>query len=172
MIRKQPLVKIALVAIAAIFVRHIATASETNANSSTGLVIAPFAIPVAVPVAVVQRPTLFYGMGTYAPQTASAASPSSARPAITEDTLRSEVTTILRQHCIECHRGSLAQGDLSLFDVDSRLLEKLPRHLVLEQTTSAEGKLPAMPPGARVRLTSEEQELIRRWAKLPKRLSY
>lgn len=70
-----------------------------------------------------------------------------------------------------------------LFDADGRLLEKLPRQLIVDQATVVEAatgaavsnvaaKPPAMPPGDRAPLTVDEQTLLRKWAVLPKRLSY
>jgi uncharacterized membrane protein len=160
-----------------------ATAVEVVAASSQagGLVIVPFAVPVAVPVAVVQQPTLFYGVSAYAPPVATtqavsttaataATAPGSTSPV--DDPLRAQVAPLLARRCAECHRGSQSQGSLMLFDGDSRLLDKLPRQLIVEHATSVDDKPPMMPPGDRTPLTSDEQTLVRKWAVLPKRLSY
>lgn len=164
-----------------------ASSGEVVAGSAStnGLVVVPFAVPVAVPVAVVQQPTLFYGVSSYGPPAAvSASSPVAVSPtspnanSAAEDPLRAQVAAVFARRCAECHRGSQAQGDLMLFDVDGRLLDKLPRQWIVEQATSAEpaagvvAKAPAMPPGDRSPLTSDEQALVRKWAVLPKRLSY
>lgn len=149
--------------------------------AETSLVVVPFAVPVAVPVAVVQQPTLFYGVSAYAPPVAvspamsTAVAPSStanALPSPVDDPLRAQVAPLLARRCAECHQGSQSQGNLMLFDGDGRLLDKLPRQLVVEHATAVEGKLPTMPPGDRAPLTSDEQALVRKWATLPKRLSY
>jgi len=167
-----------------------ASAAEVVAASSQagGLVIVPFAVPVAVPVAVVQQPTLFYGVSAYAPLVAttpavstaaattstatSTSAPASASASPADDPLRAQVAPLLSRRCAECHRGSQAQGDLMLFDGDGRLLDKLPRQLVVEHATAVDGKPPMMPPGDRTPLTSDEQAVVRKWATLPKRLSY
>jgi mono/diheme cytochrome c family protein len=118
--------------------------SPASAGESA-LIVVPFAVPVAVPVAVVQQPTLFYGVNAYAPPVAS--SPSAVVPATSvttamgptspvDDPLRTQVAAILSRRCAECHRASQSQGDLVLFDVDGRLLDKLPRQLVVEQATT------------------------------------
>lgn len=177
MLRNRWLGIVVLASAMMMFSCSAAVATEPVAVSTSGLTIVPFAVPVAVPVAVVQRPTVFYGVANYATPVAiapaaTAASVATSVPPTSDEQLRSQVAPILERRCAECHRGSQAQGDLLLFDADSRLLEKLPRHLVVEQTTSADGKRPAMPPGERERLTADEQSLLRRWGKLPKRLSY
>lgn len=161
---------------------HSTSAAEVVATSSqvTGLAVVPFAVPVAVPVAVVQQPTLFYGVSAYAP--AVTTSPNAAAPAVAtassvptspiDDPLRAQVAPLLARRCGECHRGSQAQGGLMLFDVDGRLLDKLPRQLIVEHATVVEAKPPTMPPGDRTPLTLDEQALVRKWAAVPKRLSY
>lgn len=168
----------------------LATDLVAASQPTSGLVVAPFAVPVAVPVAVVQQPTLFYGVSAYAPPitststtqspplTTSAVSPTSPAAApppasgSTDDALRAQVAALLARRCAECHRGSQAQGGLMLFDVDGRLLDKLPRLLIVDAATHVDGQAPAMPPGDRPPLTSDEQALVRKWAATPKRLSY
>ena len=177
-----------LVAMRSALATDLVAASQPTSN----LVVAPFAVPVAVPVAVVQQPTLFYGVSAYAPPiatsptaqsppplTTSAASPTSpaaaalAKDALpADDALRAQVAALLTHRCAECHRGSQAQGGLMLFDIDGRLLDKLPRLLIVDAATHVDGKAPAMPPGDRPPLTSDEQALVRKWAATPKRLSY
>lgn len=164
----------------------LATDLVAASQPTSGLVVAPFAVPVAV----VQQPTLFYGVSAYAPPvaststtqspplTTSAVSPTSPAavppPASgsTDDVLRGQVAALLARRCAECHRGSQAQGGLMLFDVDGRLLDKLPRLLIVDAATHVDGQAPAMPPGDRTPLTSDEQALVRKWAATPKRLSY
>lgn len=148
---------------------------------TAALTIVPFAVPVAVPVAVVERPTFFYGVAASAPTTITTPQvpqaatlstlPTSPAPA-SDDPQRAQAASLLQRRCAECHQGPSAQGGLMLFDADGRLLDKLPRQLIVEQATLDDGRRAAMPPAAREPLTVAEQALIRRWAVVPKRLSY
>ncbi|MBL8825382.1 MAG: hypothetical protein JNM18_00255, partial [Planctomycetaceae bacterium] len=61
-------------------------------------------------------------------------------------------------------RGDGAQGQLSLFNSEGKLLEKLPRHVIADQVIPDEQGLAAMPPAGRPRLTAEEIRALRRWA--------
>ncbi len=136
--------------------------------------VAPFAIPVAVPVAVVQQPTLFYGYGRYAPP-APSTTPTVA-PTIADESTAA-ITALLRKHCAECHQGPTARGGLQLFAAAGEPLTPLPRQALAEACAPSDGLLtngaaPTMPPAGRTPLTPEEQALVRRWAVPPKTLRY
>lgn len=100
-----------------------AHASEPCATvAAQAVTVAPFAIPVAVPVAVVQQPTLFYGYGRYVPATtvdpaANAARPTNTAPAVA-DAPTVSIGALLKKHCAECHQGATARGGLQLFAAD------------------------------------------------------
>lgn len=137
------------------------------------LTIVPFAIPVAVPVAVVQQPTLFYGVARSAPP-ATLPQPASAPAATLVDTttLRGQVDALLVKRCAECHRADRADGDLALFDADGKPLEKLPRQLIVDATAPRPDGAAVMPPGSREKLTMREWEMLNQWARMPKSFVY
>ena len=154
-----------------------AHASEPCATvAAQAVTVAPFAIPVAVPVAVVQQPTLFYGYGRYVPATtvdpaANAARPTNTAPAVA-DAPTVSIGALLKKHCAECHQGATARGGLQLFAADGSPLALLPRQALAEACAPADGAAPTMPPPGRAPLTPEEQALVRRWAVPPKTLRY
>jgi mono/diheme cytochrome c family protein len=152
--------------VSAALVYHSAQAGE--------LTVVPFAVPVAVPVAVVQQPTLFYGVSRYA--TIGASSPVTVGPPAKNDEsqpdLRGRVDDILVRHCAECHRADRAHGDLTLFDVDGRPLEKLPRQWLVDETAVRPDGTAAMPPGNREKLSKDEWETLQQWARMPKSFVY
>jgi mono/diheme cytochrome c family protein len=142
---------------------HYAQATKLD----TGLVIVPFAVPVAVPVATVRQPSVLYSFRSYAsayqtsPQmTAPAATPAMAKPA--------DAASVLARRCASCHSGAAAQGRLALFDDTGALLSKLPRRRIVEAVES--GRMPQ--PASAVRLTNAEIELLRVWAQPPAELEY
>ncbi len=106
-------------AILAMLVVEAAQADEPcHAVAASAVTVAPFAIPVAVPVAVVQQPTLFYGYGRYAPAATPAPpiTPAAMTPVAEEPTV--SIAALLTKHCAECHQGPTARGGLQLFAAD------------------------------------------------------
>lgn len=142
--------------------------------SLPAITVAPFAVPVAVPVAIVQRPTLFYGVSGYAVGGASSMPTRTqlASPAVSDEPLREQAAAVLKRRCAECHQGTQAQGGLALFDDDGRLELLLPRHLLLDATEPSAEKVPAMPPGGREKLSHEEWQILKQWARMPKSFVY
>jgi len=139
--------------------------------------IVPFAVPVAVPVATIASPTLFYSYQQQARSYTSTTSPSpptsaNQEPSLTDPNPRPSTSldpqTILTRHCAECHRAAAAQGGLTLFSADGQLAPKLPRHLVLNAIVPDESNQVAMPPASRPRLSVEESRALRKWATLPR----
>ena len=155
-----------------------ARAGETI-TASSGLTIVPFAVPVAVPVALVQQPTLFYGVSRFAPLPTRVETPppspsdvvTTSPPAVAEP-LREQVAAILKRKCAECHQGPTSRGELSLFDETGRLELKLPRHRIVEATESRTDLAPAMPPAGREPLSAGEWQRLKEWARLPKSFVY
>jgi hypothetical protein len=148
-------------------------------TSSSGLTIVPFAIPVAVPVAIVQQPTLFYGVSRFAPLPTTVETPppspsdvvATSTSAVAEP-LRDQVAAILKRKCAECHQGPTSRGELSLFDEAGQLELKLPRHRIVEATESHAELAPAMPPAGREPLSAGEWQRLKEWARLPKSFAY
>lgn len=139
----------------------------------SGLVVVPFAVPVAVPVATVTRPTLFYSYRQFASPTIQredagrlpdGASRHVGRPhEATDDAVR-----ILSDSCAKCHSGPDAKGGLEMFGLDGQITPKLPRQSMLEMIRA--GKMPA---GKQPRLlTEEETRQIETWATPPRSLRY
>jgi mono/diheme cytochrome c family protein len=79
-----------------------------------------------------------------------------------------DAAAVLARHCASCHRGSAAQGNLSLFDAGGALIARLPRQAILDAVE--QGRMPQPPTAAR--LTAEELDLLRGWAKPPTDLVY
>ena len=152
-------------AILATLVIETAHAGEPcRAVAASTVTVAPFAIPVAVPVAVVQQPTLFYGYGRYAPAALTA-------PPIAEEPTVS-IAALLKKHCAECHQGPTARGGLQFFAADGVPLALLPRQALAEACAPIDGAAPTMPPPGRTPLTPDEQAQVRRWAVPPKTLKW
>lgn len=156
----------------------IAHASQAHAGepcpavAAPAVTVAPFAIPVAVPVAVVQQPTLFYGYGRYAPAALPAVPITpAATPPIAEDPAVS-IAALLKKHCAECHQGPTARGGLQLFATDGVPLALLPRQALAEACAPTDGAAPTMPPAGRTPLTPKEQALVRKWAVPPKEMKW
>ncbi len=138
-------------------VRHVAAPTLT---------IVPFAVPVAVPVATVSYPSVLYGVResvTYPPAT------SHFEPASLPSASQQDAVTILTRHCAVCHGVLNPQGEQTFFQADGRLLDKLPRHLMLDAVS---GNAPSMPPAGRAKLSPAEIQVIRAWATLPRNLTY
>jgi hypothetical protein len=129
----------------------------------TGLVIVPFAVPVAVPVATVRQPSVLYSYRGYA----ASASSSNIPPA---EAARSpaDVGAILARHCAACHSGIAAQGRMQMFDEGGQLLVKLPRRWIVEAVEAGRMPQPAEAP----RLTPAELDVLRRWSQPPRELVY
>jgi uncharacterized membrane protein len=136
------------------------------------LVVAPFAVPVAVPVAVVQQPTLFYGVSRYAPPQPVAAESTLVTASSDAAALRAQVDAILVRRCAECHRADAPHGDVALFDAAGKPLDKLPRQLLVEASAPTAIGSTAMPPAGRAKLTADEWSVLRQWARMPKSFAY
>lgn len=141
---------------------------SSNVVTANGLTIVPFAVPVAVPVATLANPPLMYSYQQQAGVAASTSVTTSTAtvtvPKATVEPASDDPTLIFRRHCVECHRGSSAQGKLSLFDAAGSLLDKLPRHVIVDAIIPDENGRAAMPPTGRPRLTADEVRTLRRWA--------
>ena len=133
----------------------------------SGLVVVPFAVPVAVPVATISRPTLFYSYRQFATpaiqQDQTEVWPGGTRHRPANDAVRT-----LSRRCAACHSGPDAKGELEMFDLDGRIIDKLPRQLMLEMIRA--GKMPI---GKQPQLLSEEEiRQIETWATPPRDLRY
>lgn len=140
--------------------------SRGTTRLSSGLVVVPFAVPVAVPVATVQKPSVLYGYRGYAAGHAAGSFPTTTTPRIDEPP--SDAAAVLARHCRSCHQNAAAEGQMQLFDESGQLLSRLPRRRVLEAVQA--GRMPK--PLTAPRLTAAEIELIRRWAEPPRDLVY
>lgn len=152
-------------------VRH-----EQRVVVDSGLVVVPFAVPVAVPVATFVRPTVLYGyageyggvmQGSHARQEGSYVESRSldVADAFGESGMDS-AERVLTERCANCHTAPEPAGGLSLFDREGALLERLPRQQVLESVETGE-----MPEEGE-RLSEEELEWLRAWARPPLDLQY
>ncbi len=83
--------------------------------STSGLTVVPFAVPVAVPVATVQVPTVLYSYS--ASGAAHPTAPASTDIGAHVDTAE-EATSIIQQACVRCHGGEAPQAGLSLESLD------------------------------------------------------
>jgi len=173
------------------------TRVKVNINRSAalrfeqGLVVVPFAVPVAVPVATFTRPSVLYvdrghnvdidggAFRLHVPLTLplqdSNCSPAPAGPTARDaqpETTAGQASSgtlavgVLRTRCAACHSGAAAKGDLPIFRDDGAIVDKLPRHVMLEAieqgTMPKEGE----------ELSAAEIEAIRQWAKLPREIVY
>lgn len=143
---------------------RVATIRSSAVRLESGLVVVPFAVPVAVPVATIARPTVLYSYQQYASPDAEHVAPpeerrdkdDSVRPAAVAD----GVAEVL-QRCAACHQGPSAKGDLRLFDDLGRLYEQLPRHRIYKMVAS--GKMP--PEGSGLEpLDDDERHRLLEWA--------
>ena len=139
--------------------------ARTTTKLESGLVIVPFAIPVAVPVATVRQPSVLY---SYRGAAASYQSPQIRSFTAPAHETSADAQAVFARHCGSCHRGSAAEGRMQLFDETGTLLGKLPRRRVLAAIEAGRMPLPAAEP----RLSAAEIEVIRRWAEPPADLSY
>ncbi len=90
-----------------------AVAVQKNVVVGAGFTVVPFAVPVAVPVATVQPPTVLY----------SYTAPHTSYPTQQDETERSlpdaealEATTLINQKCAQCHGGEAPKAGLDLSD--------------------------------------------------------
>ena len=129
-----------------------------NPQQATFTVV-PFAVPVAVPVATISTPVTFYSYQHAAVVTPATTSTATVQPAAVSLTPE----TILSRHCAACHRGPSVQGGLTLFDTRGKLLDKLPRHVILDAVMADEQAPPRMPPPGSESLSSAELRVLRKW---------
>jgi len=161
-------------------------AQAVNANA---LVIVPFAVPVAVPVATLQQPAVLYSYRQHAgPSVANAVT--HAQPAATTDReviaasgpsqdaastaifAPNTAVEIMAARCAACHTGDTPQGHLQIFDATGRILPRLPRRAILELASPDEAGQIRMPPGERTKLTAAERAALAEWARPPSDLAY
>jgi len=138
-------------------VRNKARAQVVMAGSS---VIVPFAVPVAVPVARVLVPNVWYGYRVTMPERVPEGE------VLRQDVEGLTAERVLEGHCSTCHGGWEAKGGLSIFDEAGGVRAKLPRRKMLEAVEAG-----TMPRGGE-RLSEEEVELLREWAKPPRELEW
>lgn len=79
----------------------------------TGLVVTPFAVPVAVPVAVISRPAVFYAYSQYA------GSPPCEPPKPAPTVAAAQPPSIIARACLACHGDDRPQAGLSLASLSS-----------------------------------------------------
>ena len=166
-----------LIAVVLVSVSQTFATEPCHGVVGPAVTVAPFAIPIAVPVAVVQRPTLFYGHGRYTPAAPPAPSTTPTVAPTVADESTVAIAALLRKHCAECHQGPTARGGLQIFAAAGAPLALLPRQALAEACAPSDGPLtggaaPTMPPAGRMPLTPAEQALVRRWAVPPKTLRY
>jgi mono/diheme cytochrome c family protein len=158
-----------------------------SANGS-GLVVAPFAVPVAVPVTVISQPLLLYSYRQYATPAAGQTeadqpvdggaqgspllnlTPPSA-PSPTTPAMDSAVA-LLTARCAKCHTGAAPPGHLQIFDAAGQIVAKLPRRAIVEMASPDEAGKQRMPPGELPKLSEEELAALRLWARPPRDLEY
>jgi hypothetical protein len=135
----------------------------------TGLVIVPFAVPVAVPVATVRQPSVLYGYRGYAAPygAADGRESASASPSRVPAPGEEEAAGLLTRRCASCHSGPQPQGRLQMFDA-AGLLARLPRRQILESVESGRMPLPLESP----RLSPAEIDVLRQWSQPPRELVY
>lgn len=143
----------------------------------SGLVIVPFAVPVAVPVATVSEPTLLYGYSRYgtdpeAENDSVVGEPADVtdKPAGQNDAVIEAAVAILRRNCARCHSPPDPKGSLAMFDESDRLLERLPRRAIVEEVSA--GKMPLGTDGHPAPLSANEIDVLRQWARPPRELRY
>ncbi|MBX7164826.1 MAG: hypothetical protein K1X74_00635 [Pirellulales bacterium] len=90
------------------------------AVASSGLVVVPFAVPVAVPVATIQAPAVLYSWRGAA--STSVMSDAAGESAAVQEALGGE--GLVRQRCARCHEGEAAKGDLVLTDLGALSAEQ------------------------------------------------
>lgn len=77
----------------------------------SGFTVVPFAVPVAVPVATVQSPTVLYSYDGYRAANKAALLPHEEPPVEAKPQASS---TLLEQKCAECHGGAAPKARLDL----------------------------------------------------------
>jgi hypothetical protein len=136
---------------------RVASRSSSAVAFQSGLTIAPFAIPVAVPVATISQPAVFYGYAQY--RTA----PSTAMQPIEPPRPARSAPTMIEQRCAGCHSGPNPKGGVSL----GAAISELPREQrlsILERVTSSDPqrRMPlGEPPLTPDELRTVLQELVR-----------
>ena len=126
--------------------------------ASTGLTIAPFAIPVAVPVATISQPAVFYGYSQYR----AAPAAMSAEPLAPPRAEPLTASTVLEQRCAACHSDVGGKGGFSIAAADELSRER--RVEVLERVTSSDPRRrmpPDRPPLPADELRTLLRELVR-----------
>ena len=78
---------------------------------SSGFAVVPFAVPVAVPVATVQSPTVLYSYDGHRVANRATQSPQEEPPAEANPQTSS---TLLEQKCAQCHGGAAPKAGLDL----------------------------------------------------------
>jgi hypothetical protein len=132
------------------------TAQRTSATitvaSSGGLTIAPFAIPVAVPVATISQPAVFYSYSQYrvAPNVTSAGQLTPPAASLT-------AAAVLEQRCAACHNGVGAQGTFTIAAAEELSRER--RVDVLDRVTSNDPRR-RMPPDGQPLTPDELRALL------------
>ena len=76
--------------------------------------------------------------------------------------ITSMVTTIFDNNCKKCHGFDSEKSDLLMYDVDGRLLDKLPRYKIYYRMTLPGEDECSMPKNTH-RLPVEQLEIIRQW---------
>lgn len=133
------------------------TATRRVVVARSDAVAAPFAVPVAVPVATVRVPSVLYAYGSAAAPIARSTGPSAALVDSPQPAER-----VLRARCSACHQGAAARGGLMIFDDQGVLRARLPRHLMWSMI--AKGK---MPPEGAAELEQADRSAIEEWARVP-----
>lgn len=154
--------RVVILAIAAFVARsagaetcRVAPRNTSAVVAQNGLTIAPFAIPVAVPVATISQPAVFYGYSQY-----RSAAPAAARPV---ESPPPNASAILQQRCAACHAGPNAKAGFSL----TMPAQELPRDRrlgILDRVTSSDlqRRMPlGEPPLTQDELRAVLNELVR-----------
>jgi hypothetical protein len=118
------------------------------------LTIVPFAIPVAVPVATISQPAVFYGYSQYRLAAKPPGPlPSSERPpALT-------AASVLRQRCAACHAGPNPKGRFSV-EATTGDLASDERLEIVDRVTSSDPQR-RMPPDGPALAPDELRALLR-----------
>jgi hypothetical protein len=159
--------------------RVVHSTSGAAAQSPSGLVVVPFAVPVAVPVSVISQPAVFYSYREYATPNAGL-SDTDTPPTSTSDSATTvplapsadRAVALLTSRCAKCHTGVSPPGHLQIFDVAGQIVPKLPRRAILEMVSPDATGAQRMPPKDLPKLTAEELATLGEWARPPRDLKY
>jgi uncharacterized membrane protein len=161
--------------------RVVRTAVVAQSESASGLVVLPFAVPVAVPVTVLSQPAVLYSYRQYAepnvappaaePASSAPIAPSATAPAPTAAVV-DPVVALLSARCAKCHTGATPPGHLQIFDAAGQIVAKLPRRAIVDMVSPDAGGRQRMPPDDLPKLNSDEWTAIGQWARPPKELLY